>query len=145
MKIIIVDTNIIFSAILNAQSNIGEILFNNNEQFEFYTSDYLREEIERHLKKIIALSKSSEEQVHEIIFQIYKRIHFISDQQIPYQHWAESAPLVRDIDMDDLPFVALTSYLEGMLWTGDVKLLNGLRAKGYQKCISTEELLLMLL
>ena len=47
--------------------------------------------------------------------------------------------------MDDLPFVALTSYLEGMLWTGDVKLLNGLRAKGYQKCISTEELLLMLL
>lgn len=51
MKIIIVDTNIIFSAILNAQSNIGEILFNNNEQFEFYTSDYLREEIERHLKK----------------------------------------------------------------------------------------------
>jgi predicted nucleic acid-binding protein len=57
MKIIIVDTNIIFSAILNAQSNIGEILFNNNEQFEFYTSDYLREEIERHLKKIIALSK----------------------------------------------------------------------------------------
>jgi predicted nucleic acid-binding protein len=145
MKIIIVDTNIIFSAVLNAQSKIGEILFNNNEQFEFYTSDYLREEIERHQKKIIALSNTSEEAVHEVIFQVYKRLNFVSDQQIPYRYWAESAPLVHDIDMDDLPFVALTAYLEGVLWTGDIKLLNGLRSKGFQNCVSTEELLVMML
>ncbi|MFM9950451.1 MAG: PIN domain-containing protein [Saprospiraceae bacterium] len=73
-----------------------------------------------------------------------KRINFISDQQIPYQNWAEAVPLVRDIDMDDLPFVALTSYLEGLLWTGDIKLLNGLRAKGFQRCITTEDLLALL-
>lgn len=71
MKIIIVDTNIVFSAVLNAHSNIGEILFNNNEQFEFYTSDVLREEIERHQQKITALSNTSEEQIHEVIFQVY--------------------------------------------------------------------------
>jgi len=141
MKIVIVDTNIIFSAILNAKSRIGEILFNNNEQLEFYSSDYLREEIERHRNKILEIAKTSEEQVNEVIFQLYKRINFISDQQIPYQNWAESVPMVRDIDMDDLPFVALTSYLEGLLWTGDIKLLNGLRAKGFQRCITTEDLL----
>ena len=144
MKIVIVDTNIIFSAILNAKSRIGEILFNNNEQLEFYSSDYLREEIERHRNKILEIAKTSEEQVNEVIFQLYKRINFISDQQIPYQNWAESVPMVRDIDMDDLPFVALTSYLEGLLWTGDIKLLTGLRAKGFQRCITTEDLFALL-
>ncbi|MFN7119446.1 MAG: PIN domain-containing protein [Saprospiraceae bacterium] len=141
MKIIIVDTNIVFSAILNAQSNIGEILFNNNEKLEFYSSEYLREEIDRHRARILELAKTTETQVNEVIFQVYKQISFISDQQIPFSIWAASAPLVRDIDMDDLPFVALTTYLDGKLWTGDVKLLNGLRAKGYHNCITTEELL----
>jgi predicted nucleic acid-binding protein len=46
--------------------------------------------------------------------------------------------------MDDLPFVALTVYLEGLLWTGDFKLLNGLRAKGFTNCITTEELIKLL-
>lgn len=43
--------------------------------------------------------------------------------------------------MDDIAFVALNEYLEdARLWTGDKQLLEGLRAKGYKKCISTEEL-----
>lgn len=141
MKIIIVDTNILFSAILNAKSPIGDLLFNNGDQLDFYSSEYLREEIDRHRQKILSLAKTSEDQVNQVIYQVYKQISFISDQQIPYQHWASSAPLVRDIDMDDLPFVALTSYLDGDLWTGDLKLLNGLRAKGFQRCLTTEELL----
>ena len=43
--------------------------------------------------------------------------------------------------MDDLPFVALTIYLDGLLWTGDKKLLKGLAVKGFEKTISTEELI----
>jgi len=42
--------------------------------------------------------------------------------------------------MDDLPFVVLTEYLDGLLWSGDKKLINGLRAKGYEKCVTTQEL-----
>ncbi|MFK7948589.1 MAG: PIN domain-containing protein [Saprospiraceae bacterium] len=137
MKIIILDTNIVFSAILNPNNNIGEILFN-NDKLEFYTSEYLREEINRHKHRIIELAKTSETDVDEAIFQIYKRINFISDEQIPFNIWYEYASLVRDIDMDDLPYVALTVYLDGLLWTGDLKLLNGLIAKGFDKCIDTK-------
>jgi len=109
MKVIIIDTNIIFSATLNPKSSIGEVLFNNAGQF-----------------------------------QVYKRISFISDEQIPIPFWASSAVLVWDIDMDDLPFVALAKYLDGDLWTGDMELLNGLKAKGFLRCVTTQELLQMI-
>jgi predicted nucleic acid-binding protein len=144
MKIIILDTNIVFSSILNPKSNIGEILFNNNDKLEFYTSEYLREEINNHKNRILELAKTSENEVNEVIFQIYKKINFISDEQIPFDIWFESAPLVRDIDMDDLPYVALTIHLDGLLWTGDLRLMNGLIAKGFDKCIATKDLLKIL-
>lgn len=141
MNIIILDTNIVFSAILNPRSKIGEILFNNREILKFYSSEYLREEIDRHRSKILKISKSTEGDINETIYQIYKQINFISDEQIPLDIWYQYAPIVEDIDIDDLPFVALTAYLDGLLWTGDLKLKNGLNAKGFQKCITTKELL----
>ena len=45
---IIVDSNIVFSAMLNKQSVIGDVLLNSQEYFEFYTFEYLREEIANH-------------------------------------------------------------------------------------------------
>lgn len=140
MKIIIVDTNIVFSALLNAKSTIGNIILNNNQQFDFYSSEHLRREIDQHREKVWALSKLGDARMGEVIYQVFREISFISDQQIPYEYWANSIPLVREVDMDDLPFVALANYLDGQLWTGDMQLLNGLSAKGFQKGITTEEL-----
>jgi predicted nucleic acid-binding protein len=36
--------------------------------------------------------------------------------------------------------VALTLFLEGKLWTGDKKLINGLKEKGFKQFIKTSEL-----
>ncbi len=141
MTVIIVDTNIVFSALLNSDGKVGEVLLNNGDQFDFYTSDYLRLEINRYREKLFAATqKVSKENFDEAYFQVVNQIKFISDQQIPFRYWHEAAVLVRDIDKDDLPFVALNLYLEGHLWTGDKKLLQGLLAKGYKNCVSTETL-----
>ena len=37
-------------------------------------------------------------------------------------------------------FVALTNHINGKLWTGDKKLISGLKKKRYLKTISTDEL-----
>lgn len=48
---IVVDTNIIFSTLLNSSSNIGDLLFNSDKHFEFYSCSYMRYEIQKTLGK----------------------------------------------------------------------------------------------
>jgi len=138
---IVVDTNIAFSGILNTDGKIGDLLMNSFQIFEFYSCQYLRQEIHKHQDKLLEISKLSSEELKESKFQIFNCIEFISEEQIEFVFWTKAAQLVRDVDMDDIAFVALNQYLEdARLWTGDKQLLEGLRAKGYKKCISTEEL-----
>ncbi len=46
---IVVDTNIIFSALLNTNSTIGDLLFNSDKHFDFYSCSYMRYEIKKAL------------------------------------------------------------------------------------------------
>jgi len=45
---IIVDANIIFSAILNTNGKIGDILLNSHKIFEFIAPRFLKEEIRKY-------------------------------------------------------------------------------------------------
>jgi predicted nucleic acid-binding protein len=49
---IVVDTNIIFSALLNSNSSIGDLLFNSGKHFEFYSCNYMRYEIQKHWERL---------------------------------------------------------------------------------------------
>jgi predicted nucleic acid-binding protein len=140
---IIVDTNIVFSAMLNPSATIGQIIIygQRNQQFEFFAPNLLKEEIKRHRGKIIQASRAMDETTFEDIRdEIFSCIHFISEEQIPYEFWNNAIPFVRDVDMDDIAFVALTAYLDGKLWTGDKKLLSGLEKSGFSPIITTEEI-----
>ncbi len=140
---IVVDTNVVFSALLNPSATVGQIIIygQRQQQFEFFAPNLLREEIKRHRAKIIEFSKSIDEQTFEDIKdEIFSCINFISEEQIPYDLWHNTIPLVRDTDMDDLAFVVLAEYLDTKLWAGDKKLQVGLEKLGYNRIISTEEL-----
>jgi predicted nucleic acid-binding protein len=39
MKKIIIDTNIIFSCLLNSQGTIGDLIFNSDDVFVFYSNE----------------------------------------------------------------------------------------------------------
>ena len=141
MKKIVVDTNIVFSAIMNTKSNIGDLLMNSDEFLTFYSAQYLRHEIEEHKDKLIEISKLSEQEIEESKFQIFNKIHFLAEEQIPFNVWHQSANYVRDVDMDDIVFVAMSEYLEVELWSGDKQLMEGLKSKGFSRCISTQEMI----
>jgi predicted nucleic acid-binding protein len=53
----------------------------------------------------------------------------------------QSKELVSDIDFNDFAFVAVANYLDALLWTGDKALIEGLRHKGYERTVTTPELI----
>ena len=63
---IIVDTNIVFSAILNVNSRIARLLIQAPSSIEFYSCDFLEYEIQKHKNKLLKITKLSETELLEI-------------------------------------------------------------------------------
>lgn len=138
--IIIVDTNIVFSALLNPQSNIGKILLNDDFENYFVSVSFLKIEIESHWKKLIEISKLSEKSISISKEKIYERIKFFNEDYISTNCYDEAKKITQEVDFNDVLFVALSLSLNGILWTGGKKLLKGLEKNGFKNIISTFEL-----
>jgi predicted nucleic acid-binding protein len=140
MNKIIIDTNIVFSALLNTNSRIGQLLINGNNHYDFYSPAYLRFEIFNHKSKIKSIGKLSENEFIETFNLIIRKITILNHSIIPIEIYKEAEGLCMDIDVDDTVFVAVSKYLNGTLWTGDLKLINQLEQKGYKNLITTYDL-----
>ena len=141
---IIVDTNIVFSALLNSTGRIGNLLLYPKNHFEFYSCKYLQKEIFRHLPKIQKYTKLHQDDLFELMNLLESRIFFVDEDLLPTKTVVEAKKLVCDVDFDDLFFVALTNHLNGLLWTGDKELIEGLKRKGYQSIVTTLDLSIVL-
>ncbi len=137
---VVVDTNIVFSGILNSTSRIGRLLVTAKRHFQFYSCDFLRHELLKHQKRLLKLTKLSEPELVALENLVTQNITFINEALIPEAVLKAAEQLVNDIDPDDPLFVALTNHLKAKLWTGDKELIEGLRAKGYKRVITTSEL-----
>jgi len=113
---------------------------NSHGVLEFHACDTLRLELKKHRSKLLELSKMSEEQLDQSIYQITNCLTFTNEALIPFEYWMKASNLVRDIDMDDIAFVTLAEFLGIKLWTGDRALMTGLARKGYSNFITTDEL-----
>lgn len=137
---IVVDTNIVFSGMLNSSSKIGKILINANTHFQFYSCDYLKKEIRKHKVKFFKLTKLNEESLNELEGIISKNITFINEALLPPSLVKSTEILLKNIDVNDTPFVSLSRHLGAKLWTGDMELYNGLKSKRFKDIITTAEL-----
>ena len=138
---IVVDSNIIFSALLRTNSTFGQIIFNSEGIFEFYSAQYMRLEIRRHWSKLLKISKLTQQQLEESFYTLLTKITFINEGLISQKIWVDSEKLVDRIDLDDIDFVALTKHLKGKLWTGDNILRDGLKSRGFKNVLTTNEIL----
>jgi len=140
MKIVI-DTNIVFSALLNSSSQIGKILvYSPKKCFSFYTCSYLRVEILNHFEKIQKYTKLDMWQLFELIQKVEQKITFIDERLLPKEILERAKKLTSDVDYDDMAFIAVADYLKANLWTGDKALIKGLVAKNYSNFKTTDEM-----
>ena len=131
---LVVDTNIVFSTLLNPHSAIGEILMNIQDDFTFFAPELLKEELRRYAPKIVTYSKLDQKSLSDLKELVLSTITFVSEELISEQSWIE------DIDEDDTPFIALSIELNAKLWTGDKVLYNGLIKKEADIIITTADL-----
>jgi predicted nucleic acid-binding protein len=134
---LVVDTNIVFSAIINDKGKIGELLLNKPISLQFFSPVFLLEELNNHAEKILSITKYSEAEYQQIKSFVTRNIEFISPKKINKEHWETSYQLLKEIDEDDISFLALNLEINGFLWTGDKKLIKGLESKNYNKIVNT--------
>lgn len=137
---IVVDTNIVFSAILNTNYRIARIILQPRSRFNFYSTEQLSSEIEEHKPKLQKLTDYSDFELDRMISLITNKIRFINVKLIPKSIFERSKILTMDIDADDCEFVALTDHIKGKLWSGDKELRTGLLKKNWIKFINTGQL-----
>jgi len=137
---LIVGANIVFSAILNSNGRIGDILINSGKRIDFIAPDFLRQEIFEHYTRLSKISGLTFEKLRETEFQICSSITFISEEQIKKSAWLFAHNLVHDVDLKDTPYVAFAKHFKCKLWSGDKKLMKGLSKKKFLDFITTDEL-----
>jgi predicted nucleic acid-binding protein len=133
---IVVDTNIIFSALLSKETPLRKVFF--SKDYNFYSPNFVIVEIFRHKERIFKYAKSDESDVYEYLNRILKKINFVNEEIISIENRQEALRLCSDIDQNDIPFIALSLELKALLWTGDNKFKKGLIGKGFNNLFSPE-------
>jgi predicted nucleic acid-binding protein len=133
---IVVDTNIIFSALLKEDNRYARTLIKNEDAHDFYAVYFTIVELFKHKERIKQFSKLSEEDILEALYELLKHIHIINDDLISIASWKTAMQLTHDVDIKDVPNVALTIELGAQLWTNDNELKKRLQAKGFSAFIN---------
>lgn len=126
---VVVDTNMIFSALISKHSRIRSVIL--ESEFSFYSPNYLFIEIFKNKEKLLRYSHLSESDFYLLINDIIERINLVPLEIINLDNRQKAYDFCKNIDIKDTVFVALSLELGIPLWTGDKKLIIGLKAKGF--------------
>jgi predicted nucleic acid-binding protein len=137
---VVIDTNILFSAILNTNSQIAKVILHSRQKINFYSTPAIFYELQEHKEKLKRLGKYSDVAFAEALNLFFSRIRLIDVELIPLKHFIKAEGLTSDVDIDDTEFIALTEHIRGKFWSGDKELKAGLKNKMWNKFITTPEL-----
>ncbi len=137
--IVIADSNLVISSLYAPKSIIASI-FKSEKNIQLIAPDFILDEINNHFTEIVDKTRKSKSELQFELKQIVGRIKFIPAEEIPMIHIKKAIAIVWDIDIDDTLFVALHLFKKHKIWTGDKVLINGLKSKGYDICVTTTEL-----
>lgn len=137
---LVVDANILISCLVKLEGRVAELYLNPSRPIEFLAPERIMAELSLHRSKIMRITGASPERQAELEELLLSQLSIVPNSMISTAHWEHAFDLVKDIDEDDDQFVALALHLDCPLWTGDRKLLNGLRRKRFDLLTSSEEL-----
>jgi predicted nucleic acid-binding protein len=94
-KPIIVDTNILFSALLSSGSRfIRELL---KPEHNFFICELVLVELFKYKEKIVKFSRLSEDNVIRFYYTLVKRLNIFKEDLIAKEHWFEARRLSKTL------------------------------------------------
>ena len=138
--IVVVDVNILFSALITPDGRLAKLLKQPNLQIKRISCYYAVIELFKHQAKIVRLSKKPVDEVIGDLYDLLTGLQLYNETLIEQEHWKKAEELTRDVDAFDINYVALALQTGGLLWTGDKKLITHLRKLGFDQIVTTAEL-----
>ena len=138
--IVISYTNIIYSCFYKPDGVIATILKNEKKKLQFIAPHFLLEEVQEHLSEIMEDNNLTKLQAHNLLKEFTKNIVFYRVDDIPKKYIDRAQKIVKNIDPDDYPFIALHLQKVHKIWTCDLRLIKGLIEEGLDICITTKDL-----
>lgn len=131
MDLVVVDTNILFAALLHKELRRRQTILADSTH-RFFAPRFVVVELFKHKERIAAATQLPEDELLDCLNALLARITFVEEGVIPIGTWMEGRRLCA-IDPKDAPFVTLTLHLDGRLWTDDAELKTALLAKGFDR------------
>lgn len=118
----------------------GELMLFTWPRLELFAPEHLRVELSRYREKAAKAARVSMDEIVELEGIVLGRITVVPHAIVPAATWERAYDLVKHVDADDDQFVALALHLNCPLWTGDGKLVRGLRRKGFELLVTNDDL-----
>lgn len=123
---LVVDTSVLIAALMK-KASVRELLL--NPLFEFFVPEYCIEEIEGHVVEISERSGLSVENVYLLLGVLLASVQVVPVERVS-KRMREAEKIMKKIDMDDVPFIALAlSFPNDGIWTEDKHFLKQRRIK----------------
>ncbi len=131
---LVIDTNIIISSIIS-NSTRRYILMNSN--IEFIVPEYTFTEILKHANLIEKKAKLSSKDIQYVMDMLFSRITIYPKEEYS-DCYVQAKEIMKDIDPDDAPFLALAMKTKvDSIWSED----KGFQQRSHIKVYTTKQLL----
>ena len=130
---LVIDANILFSALIKAGATRRILLLSEND---LYAPEFTVEEFKKHL---LELQKKTRLPREELMQNFETLMQLAEIKLVPFEEFKHKRALAKNIspDEDDVAYLALALHLQCALWTQDKQLKKQDRVK----VITTKELL----
>jgi len=129
---LIIDANILMSALISSQGKTFDLIF--NEGLRLYAPEFLFEEIKKYKDEIIQKSKISKSEFDLLFSIICTKIEIVSKEE--FKGFINKAKKITP-DQDDTEYLALALKLNCPIWSNDKQL----KKQNYVRIINTIELI----
>lgn len=131
---LVIDTNRIIAALVK-DSYVRKIIL--SRKYSLYTVEFAINEVKKYKPLIKRKSKISEKEFNFLMEHLLSKIAVLSDREISRKSIDKALGIMKEIDADDVPLIALSLELGGIaIWSDD----NHFKQQKKIKILKTKDL-----